>query len=231
MFSHGSKTRLTRRDLGRFPGETLFDRIGRAVCQAGCLPRKELYEAWEVARRTRRLFRGGRVVDVAGGHGLLAHIMLLLDSTSAHAVVVDPTIPASAGTLLDGMLEAWPALAGRITYESRAFAEGVVAEADDVVVSSHACGALTDRVIEGATAARARFAVLPCCHDLETCDAGDLRGWIDGPLAIDIMRAVTLRSRGYRVWTQTIPADITPKNRLLLGCPLSRWNAEAAENA
>jgi hypothetical protein len=27
----------------------------------------------------RRLFRAGRVVDLAAGHGLLAHVMLLLD--------------------------------------------------------------------------------------------------------------------------------------------------------
>ena len=78
-FDPSSKGRLTGYDLDRFRGDTLFDRIGRAVCEAGCLPRKELYEAWEVARRARRLFRGGRVVDLAAGHGLLAHILLILD--------------------------------------------------------------------------------------------------------------------------------------------------------
>jgi hypothetical protein len=36
---------------------------------------------------------------------------------------------------------------------------------------------------------------------------------------VDVMRAVRLEQRGYRVWTQTIPAAITPKNRLLLGEP------------
>jgi hypothetical protein len=54
-FSPSSRARLTSHDLGRFAGSGLFDRIGRAVCEAGCLPRKELYEAWEVARRARRL--------------------------------------------------------------------------------------------------------------------------------------------------------------------------------
>jgi len=28
-----------------------------------------------------------------------------------------------------------------------------------------------------------------------------------------------LKERGYQVWTRSIPADITPKNRLLLGAP------------
>ena len=68
-FDLSSRSRLTRRDLPRFTGETLFDRVARVVCEAECLPRKELYEAWEVARRVRRRMRGGRVVDLACGHG------------------------------------------------------------------------------------------------------------------------------------------------------------------
>src|SRR6187455_2617389 len=95
MFSPASRGRLTRRDLDRFPKDTLFDRVARAVCEAECLPRKELYEAWEVARRTRRLFRGGRVLDLGGGHGLLAHVLLLLDDSSPGALVVDPSLPPS----------------------------------------------------------------------------------------------------------------------------------------
>ena len=53
-FDPGSRSRLTPRDLPRFEGATLFDRVARAVCRASCLPRKELYESWEVARRVRR---------------------------------------------------------------------------------------------------------------------------------------------------------------------------------
>jgi len=63
-------------------------------------------------------------------------------------------------------------------------------------------------------------AVLPCCHDLAVNDWGSLSGWVDRALAVDVMRAVRLEQRGYHVWTQTIPAAITPKNRLLLGEPL-----------
>lgn len=219
MFSRSSKARLTTRDLGRFSGATLFDRAARAICEAGCLPRKELYEAWEVARRVRRLFRGGRVVDLGGGHGVLAHLMLLLDDSSASASVVDAVLPPSSATLHQAMAAAWPRLAGRVSFVAGRL-EDFALTADDVVVSSHACGHLTDDVLERAAAARARVAVLPCCHHLATGETGGLTGWIDGAAAMDVVRAVRLADRGYRIWTQTIPADITPKNRLLLARPL-----------
>ena len=61
------------------------------------------------------------------------------------------------------------------------------------------------------SAARARVAVLPCCHNLATNHGGSLAGWVDGPLAIDVMRAVRLEQHGYRVRTYTISAEITPK--------------------
>ena len=219
-FSPGARTRLTKHDAGRFAGDTLFDRVGRTLCGIGKLPRKELYETWEVARRVRRLYRGGRVVDVAGGHGLLAHLMLLLDDSSHSAVIVDPQPPPSAALLRDAFAAEWPRLAGRIEKVALGI-ESARIEATDVVVSSHACGALTDAVLDAAASAGARVAVLPCCHDLETCDTGPLDGWMDGPLAIDVMPAAKLEARGYRVRTQTIPAAITPKNRLLLGDPLA----------
>jgi len=218
MFSPASKNRLTRHDVDRFSGTSLFDRVGRAVCRAGCLPRKELYEAWEVARRVRRYMRGGRVVDLGGGHGLLAHIMLLLDESSSSALVVDPAAPASAATLQASLLDDWPRLEHRVVYRA-ARVEEVSLEASDVVVSCHACGALTDQVLACAVAARACVAVLPCCHDADTCDPGPLLGWMDLALAVDTLRAVRLDQQGYHVRTQTIPAEITPKNRLLIGTP------------
>jgi len=217
-FSHSSRERLTDRDLGRFPGTTLFERIARAVCQAGCLPRKELYEAWEVARRVRRLVRGGRVVDLGGGHGLLAQVMLVLDDSSPAALVVDKALPASSARVQEALVQSWPRLAGRVGFVESAL-DAVDVQSADVVVSSHACGRLTDVVLERAAAARARVAVLPCCHDLDACDAGALSGWVEGALAIDIMRAVRLEQQGYRIWTQSIPATVTPKNRLLIGAP------------
>ena len=210
--------RLRPGSARHFETESLFDRVARVVCAADCLPRKELFESWEVARRTRRRFRGGRVIDLACGHGLVAYLMLLLDDASPSAIAIDARVPPSAAKLAAAMEAAWPRLAGRVTVT-----EGDVADvplgAGDLVVSAHACGALTDVVLARAIAARARVAVLPCCHDEATCDAGALGGWMDAPLAIDATRARTLSAAGYDVFTQTIPAAITPKNRLLMGAP------------
>jgi SAM-dependent methyltransferase len=214
-----SKNRLTEKLLPRFPGDGLFDRVARAVCMAGCLPRKELYEAWEVARRVRRRFRGGRVIDLACGHGLLAHLLLLLDDSSPQAVGVDRCLPDSAARLAAVLKDTWPRLNGRVEL-IQAELETIPLERGDLVVSVHACGGLTDLVLERAMAASARVAVLPCCHDLDKADLGGLQGWLDGPLAMDVMRAERLRSGGYRVMTQLIPGDITPKNRLLLAEPV-----------
>jgi hypothetical protein len=171
-----------------------------------------------MARRVRRAFRGGRIVDLAAGHGLLAHVLLILDNSSPHALVVDTTPPPSRHKLHNALVAAWPRLDGRIVFEDRPL-DSVPIFGDDLVVSAHACGALADLVLERGSAARARLAVLPCCHDLDVNDAGPLPGWMDGALAVDVMRAVRLEQRGYRVRTQMLPRAITPKNRLLLGGP------------
>jgi len=226
-FDHSSKSRLTNRDLARFPEDTLLHRIGRVAAAVECLPRKELFESWEMARRIRRRLRGGRVVDLASGHGLLAMILLILDDSSPCALAVDTRIPESAARLLSAVEAAWPRLIGRIQFEQRSLDE-VDLRSGDLIVSAHACGSLTDRIVERAIAVQARVAVLPCCHAEARCDIGGLGGWLDTALAIDVTRAVRLQSHGYRIHTQAIPGDITPKNRLLLGEPdkqsrLSSW--------
>lgn len=218
MFTPSSKARLTDHDLGRFPDDTYFHRIARVVCGAGCLPRKELFEAWEVARRVRRRFRGGRVVDVCAGHGLLGQIMLLLDDSSPDVLIVDQALSPSSSTVARVMATAWPKLGGRVTFREVPLPNLDLRE-DDVVVSIHACGALTDHVIDLAVAARSRLAVMPCCHNLDTADTGALTGWLNGPLAVDVVRATKLRALGWQVWTQTIPVEITPHNRLLMAEP------------
>jgi len=217
-FNRAARQRLTRHTARLFVGETLFDRLARTVCNAECLPRKELFEAWETAKRIRRRFRGRPVVELCAGHGLLAHALLLLDDSIPDAICVDAVRPPSAAKIHAALVERWPRLEGRLRYVEADLGSVPIPPAA-LVVSVHACGVLTDRVLDRAIAAQAHVAVLPCCHALDKCDDGGLRGWLSGPLAVDVTRAERLRSHGYRLRAQTIPADITPHNRLLLG----RW--------
>jgi SAM-dependent methyltransferase len=211
--------RLNQHALRFYTGDTLFDHLARTLCRAGVLPKKELFEAWEVARRVRRLHRGGRVIDLAAGHGLLAYVMLLLDDTSPRALAIDERKPESAEKIARELVAEWPRLEGRVEYVERSIDGELSFERDDLLVSAHACGTLTDRVLELAIASQARVAVLPCCHAFEGAETGGLTGWIDPPLAIDVMRARRLAEAGFEVRTQQIPAEISPKNRLLIACP------------
>lgn len=223
-FDPSSRARLTRRSAHHFDQDSLFHALGRAVCEAECLPRKELFEAWEVARRVRRRFRGGVVVDAPAGHGLLAWILLLLDDTSPHAVCVDRRRPKSAGRLDEVLARRWPRLAGRIRYAEQEL-EALELEPGSLLVSIHACGRLTDQVLDLAIGAGVRAAVLPCCQDVSTCDTGSLEGWLEGRLAVDVTRVHRLRAAGFTVRTQQIPAEITPMNRLLLAEPAQTTGA------
>lgn len=215
-----SHERLSSRDLHRFATDSLHDAIGRVVCEAACLPRKEFYESWAVATKVLRRHRGGRIVDLAGGHGLVGWMMALMDRKTTAVLVVDTRLPKSAGRLHAALSARWTGLGERIRYEQRSL-DQVVIDPTDRVLGVHACGGLTDRVLDKAVQAGARVAVLPCCQSHGKLDSGGLTGWLDDDLAIDVVRACRLRQSGYAVHTLHIDPAITPKNRLLLGTPPS----------
>ena len=212
---HSSSNRLNIRHLEHFTGETLFDRIARAVCGAECLPRKELYESWEVARRIHRRIKGMRLIDLACGHALLPYIMLLLDRSIPEAIAIDCKIPASAKKLAESLSETWPTLAGKITLQEKDIADADIRK-NDLLVSVHGCGNLTDQIIDLAIENGAHLALLPCCHDLKRSETGNLEGWLEPTMAVDVMRVARLQSAGYNINTGLIPETITPKNRLLI---------------
>src|SRR5688572_22783364 len=142
----GSRNKLQTSKIGLYPSDSMLDVLGRAICSVGCLPRKELHEAWEMAVRVREHFRGGRVVDLCASFGVLAQVMLLLDDTASEAFAVDVRIAPNHSKVNAAITHAFPSLRDRVRFVQGRL-ESVALRADDVVVSSHACGSLTDDVL------------------------------------------------------------------------------------
>ena len=222
MHGPGSRNKLSPSHARYYADEGLLDTLGRAICAVDCLPRKELHEAWEMATRVRAWLAGEpivRVVDLCAGYGLLAQVLLLQgNDLHATALAVDVRPAKNYALVHDAVVAAFPSLAGRVAFE-RARLEDVALDPSDVIVSSHACGELSDTVLSRAAALGARVALMPCCH--RTRRRTDLVGLADPAAVIDEERATWLVERGYDVVVDAIPANVSGKNRLLLGRPRS----------
>ena len=213
----GSRNKLTPSHARFYAGDAIVDIAGRALCAVHCLPRKELHEAYEMAMRvSARSDGGGRVIDLCCGFGLLAQLLLVVDERFTRAVAVDRWLPKNHAIVHEALVGAFPAIAGRVAFVQAPLDDAVI-DAGDVVVSAHACGSLTDDVFARAVDAGARAAVLPCCHRTRVRD--DLRGHADPAAVIDDERVQRLRALGYDVDVDAIPAEVSPKNRLLLARP------------
>nr|HEX4317259.1 methyltransferase [Kofleriaceae bacterium] len=159
----------------------------------------------------------GRVVDLCAGYGLLAQVLLLLDTDArSTALAVDVRLPKNHKLVHGAVIATFPNLAGRVTFQ-RARLEDVALGVGDVIVSAHACGPLSDAVLSRAAGVGARVALLPCCH--LTRRRPDLADRANPALRMDEERAMWLVERGYDVTVDTIPANVSAQNRLLLGRP------------
>ncbi len=217
MHGPGSRNKLSPSHARHYRGDGLLDVLGRAICTVDCLPRKELHEAWEMATRIRMWLASSptvRVVDLCAGYGLLAQVLLLLDADArSTALAVDVRLPKNHVLVHGAVIATFPNLVDRVTFQ-RGRLEDVALGVDDVVVSSHACGELSDAVLRRASDVGARVALLPCCH--LTRWRPDLAGDSDPAARIDEERVRFLERRGYDVRVDAIPANVSAKNRLLL---------------
>ena len=178
--------------------------------------------------------RHRRVMDLAGGHGFLAVCMLILNPRLSSAVVVDRRKPDSHERLVSSLANAFPAsrLHARLRYVEASIADATPTPCT-ALVSVHACGDLSDLVLKLAAEARSPVAVVPCCHQglskarafaerLNAALADEGTGG-SGPspicpsVAMDVARLELLRRAGFHVHARTIPREITPKNRVIVG--------------
>ncbi len=152
---------------------------------------KEFKELWAFANAVKTFYGKENdidlVLDVAGGHGALGALLLILLKSSSKCVVVDPACESIKG----GVELAWGnefLYGGNISqdskkkkkelkYRNECLRTGLRSELDEaihgrsstspkriLVVACHACQHLADETLEIACSYGANVAVMPCCQ-------------------------------------------------------------------
>ena len=89
-----------------------------------------------------------------------------------------------------------------------------------LVAGLHACGGLSDIVIDVALAGSSALALVPCCHSTKISHDAAAAAIVGLDEAIDAARARRLKAAGWAVERDTLCSrEITPKNGLLLARP------------
>lgn len=183
------------------------------------------------------------VHDLCSGHGLTGLLFLAcnppgrIPGVSVKTVLVDQFEPKSHAVLRGCISEICPWVSEvsvafeTSTLEDFALVATNAEESDDIncpearsrdatiVISTHACGSLTDQVLKYATGIdAASLAVMPCCYT--GTDSGvpyGVRRMLGVSLSADVRRCFYLQNENdYHVDFAAIPSEITPMNRIIV---------------
>jgi len=194
---------------------------------------KEFKEAYAFAKAVQSSFRKSKfdiVMDVAGGHGALAALLLIMLPSVQEAIVIDP---ADVGN--KSVQRAWGSFySGKILrYLHECLRTGLPEELERyqnlnvLVVACHACQHLSEEVLEISCTFGASAAVMPCCQRDTSpgCSWKNTSKNLGIPIAktMDILlagRVMGLRNSSnetaYDVRIKTIDEKITPQNRIIM---------------
>ncbi|MEZ6036119.1 MAG: hypothetical protein R3F29_01475 [Planctomycetota bacterium] len=217
------RKRIGPPDAAAFPGDGLADKLARALCEHRATRFRELVEAFEFFALARKFARAPAVVDLCGGHGLVAALFVVFEPEVERALVIDKRRTQDFDLVLAATAEVAPWTRGRVT-----FAESRIENARSQLperagyVAVHACGRRTDTALDLAIADRAPIAAMPCCHAVGASVAPAALKQQFGDAAVDIERTYRLEREGYAVRWDHVSPLITRKNRVLLGRPKPR---------
>jgi len=182
------------------------------------------------------------VQDLCSGHGLTGLLFAACNpprnrgqqsaTPLVKATMIDRFEPQSHKILRDCITEVCPWIGGdnMVQFVPSTLEEFLKQQQSDdvkkssrsngesIVISTHACGSLTDFVVDYAVQSHAAaVAVMPCCYT--GTDKGapyGIRRALGVSMAADIRRSFFLQDHDYHVDFATIPKTITPMNRIIV---------------
>mmetsp|Transcript_26807 Transcript_26807/g.42038 ORF Transcript_26807/g.42038 Transcript_26807/m.42038 type:complete len:326 (-) Transcript_26807:76-1053(-) len=172
------------------------------------------------------------VKDLCSGHGLTGMLFAACNppgrlKASMRVLLVDRNEPQSHSILRNIITEVCPWVNQDTVqfveqnlddYVTKSLSDDDATDEASIIISTHACGSLTDDVIGYAVESRAAsVSVMPCCY------TGTAKGSPYGvqrmfgvSASADIKRSFLLNDKGYHVDFAAIPKAITPMNRLIV---------------
>ena len=169
------------------------------------------------------------IEDLCSGHGLTGMLFAACNhperlKTSMKVVLVDQSEPGSHSILRNLISDICPwvneATVNFVESDLDGYTKSKHNSSDEasIIISTHACGSLTDDVIKYAVqSSAASVTVMPCCY------TGTAKGTPFGVQRMygvretaDIKRSFYLHENGYHVDFAAIPKAITPMNRLIV---------------
>ncbi|MFT5303515.1 MAG: hypothetical protein ACI814_004334 [Mariniblastus sp.] len=189
----------------------------QALGEARLLPIKEVLESFEFFARVRRSTKSQVVADLCCGHGLIGVLFAMFERSVERVLLADKAQPDSREKLLAVATEVAPWLKSKIENRGgKLQSDCDWIEPGASIVSSHACGILSDLCIEIAIKSGGPIAILPCCYPKSACEAPlALQNALGLAKAFDVDRTYRLEAAGYQVRWAEIPAAITPMNRII----------------
>lgn len=202
-----------------FNEDSLQSKVLKEIAYSHLLPTKEVLESFEYFARIRRKVKAEIMCDLCCGHGFVGVLFAIFERKVSKVYLVDRNEPESRQKLIEACIKVAPwiedkiiNIEDKISPNSDWLVEGMS------VISTHACGILTDLTIDIAISVKGNVAVLPCCYPESKCTAPlALQSHLGFENAFDIDRTYKLENAGYHVNWGSIPASISPMNRVIIG--------------
>ena len=165
------------------------------------------------------------VYDLCAGHGFTGMLFAACNPPLKGRIVktflVDIEEPPSHTILKELIAEVCPWIKDNVQFNVCSLEElntEVTKDSCSIVIATHACGKLTDQVLNEAVRMDAcAIAAMPCCYT--GTDKGTpygIKRALGVAWAADIRRTQFLDSNKYHVDYSTIPVEITPLNRIIM---------------